>query len=142
MNTSFHHLLMKCHLALQREVMAGAKGQGLTSGQPKILEYLSVQEGADQKTIAEHCEIESATVGSILTRMESAGLIERRRKGNNRRSLYVYLTDRGRAAAAAVADVFAGAEARALRGLEEGEVRALCAALQKVYANLEPSEAD
>ena len=65
---SFHHKLMKTYFAMHRRVMSAAKELGLTSGQPKILEYLSEQEGVEQKTIARSCEIESATVGSILDR--------------------------------------------------------------------------
>ena len=50
---------------------------------------------SDQKTLAADCEIEQATAGGILLRMEEAGLIARRRKEGNRRSLYVSLTPRG-----------------------------------------------
>ena len=89
MEKSFHHTLMKAYFSFHRMVMEQAKRAGLTSGQPKILEYLYQSEGVEQKDIAVHCEIESATAGSILSRMESAGLIERRRQDGNRRSLYV-----------------------------------------------------
>ena len=88
MQNSFHHVLMMTHLSFHKRIMAEAKKLGLTSGQPKILEFLSENEGVEQKTIAEHCEIERASAGSILGRMESAGLIERRREGGNRRYTY------------------------------------------------------
>lgn len=137
---SFHHTLMKCHLALQREVMAGAKKLGLTSGQPKILEYLTAHDGAEQKCIATHCEIESATVGNILSRMESMHLIERRRRDGNRRSIYIYLTDDGKRAAAAMERVFAAAEDRALCGLTADERAKICSCLNKIYANIAGTE--
>lgn len=83
MEKSFHHTLMKAYFSFHRTVMEQAKNAGLTSGQPKILEFLSESDGVEQKVIAAHCEIETATAGSILTRMESAGLIERRRQDGN-----------------------------------------------------------
>ena len=96
---SLHYLLMKSHTLLNRKILSQAMKLGYSPGQPKVLEYLSKYEGSDQKTIAAYCEIEQATVGSILLRMENTGLIERRQAPGNRRSLYVYLTDKGRQAA-------------------------------------------
>ena len=136
MQHSFHHLLMKAHFVMHRRVMTQAKAIGLTSGQPKILELLAEREGVEQKTVARSCEIEPATVGSILDRMESAGLIERRREAGNRRSLYVYLTDAGKDAAAKTEEIFSRAEEDAFDGMDAEEIDALCAALEKVYRNL------
>lgn len=136
MEHSFHHVLMKTYFVLHRTVMTRAKKLGLTSGQPKILEYLSEQEGVEQKTIALHCEIERATAGSILERMEKEGLIERRRKEGNRRSLYVYLTPAGRALAKQTRQIFADAERAAFAGMQKEEVASLRAALERVYENL------
>ena len=135
MQNSFHHVLMMTHLSFHKKIMAEAKKLGLTSGQPKILEFLSENEGVEQKTIAEHCEIERASAGSILGRMESAGLIERRREGGNRHSLYVYLTPAGKEAAANVERIFADTEKLAFAGLDEKEVEKLFSALKKVYEN-------
>ena len=90
-----HYLLMRAHGAVKRAVLAEGAKLGLTPGQPKILEFLMNNGESDQKTLAADCEIEQATAGGILLRMEEAGLIARRRKEGNRRSLYVSLTPRG-----------------------------------------------
>lgn len=137
---SIHHLLMKSHTAVRRRVMAQAQREGLTSGQPKILEFLSENEGADQRSIALSCEIEAATVGSILTRMEASGLIERRRADGNRRSLFIYLTEKGKAAAARTQEIFAAAEETALEGISQQEKKILCDLLERVYENLTRKE--
>ncbi len=92
---SLHYLLMKAHGAVKRAVLAEGAKLGLTPGQPKILEFLMKNGESDQKTLAADCEIEQATAGGILLRMEQAGLIERKHKEGNRRSLYVSLTPRG-----------------------------------------------
>ena len=90
-----HYLLMRAHSAVNREILDGAAKLRLTPGQPKILEFLTNNGESDQKTLAAECEIEQATAGGILLRMEQAGLIERKHKEGNRRSLYVSLTPRG-----------------------------------------------
>lgn len=138
--TSFHHRLMKTYAALHRQIMVQAQQEGLTAGQPKILEYLLEHEGTDQCGIARHCEIEAATVGSILSRMETAGLIERRRREDNRRSLCVYLTQSGRAAANRVIEIFAEAERRAFLHCDEESKAQLAEILEKLYENLTEQE--
>ena len=82
-----HLLLLRSQAAMHREIMAEAARLKLSPGQPKILEYLLQTGESNQKAIALHCEIEPATVGSILTRMERDGLIARAQHAGNRRSL-------------------------------------------------------
>ena len=103
---SLHYLLMKTHSMLSRGILSEAAKIGLTPGQPKILEFLLAKTEADQKTIAAYCEIEPATVGSILLRMEDAGLVVRRQHAGNRRSLYVSLTESGQQAAHSMEHIF------------------------------------
>ena len=128
---SLHYLLMKSYSVLNRKIQSGVGALGLTPGQPKVLDYLSRFGERDQKTIAAYCEIEPATVGSILARMEAAGMIVRRRRPGDRRALLVSLTERGRAAAAEVDGVFARAEAEAAQGMTADEVEGLKAALER-----------
>lgn len=92
---NLYYLLMKANSMFARKVMYEANKIGLTSGQPKVLYFLSKFKEADQKTIANYLEIEPATVGSILLGMEKSGLIERKQREGNRRSLYVSLTEKG-----------------------------------------------
>lgn len=141
MTHSFHHALMKAYCSFHRFVMEQAKTIGLTSGQPKILELLSERDGVEQKTIAAHCEIETATAGSILSRMESAGLIERRRHDGNRRSIFVYLTEDGRKAAAEVAKIFKECEERALKDIPADDREKLRAFLIAIHDNTAGKEA-
>lgn len=136
---SLHYLLMKTHSLFSKRVMAEASHAGLTSGQPKVLEYLTLFGEADQKTIAAYCEIEPATVGSILLRMEENGLILRRQKAGNRRSLYVSLTDKGRDAAARVEEIFHTVETDAARELSSDEVQLLQELLNKLCTGLQPN---
>ncbi|WP_205133164.1 MarR family winged helix-turn-helix transcriptional regulator [Anaerotignum lactatifermentans] len=118
---SLHYLLMKAHTLMNRQIVGGAAALGLSSGQPKVLEYLLMYGESNQKTIADYCEIEQATVGSILLRMEENGLILREKKAGNRRSLYVTLTEKGRKAAEEMELVFRESEEHVGGGLSEEE---------------------
>ena len=62
--------------------------------------------------------------------MEAEGLILRRQRPGNRRSLYVSLTEKGEEAARALDGVFSAAEEEAARALSPEEVAALRAALE------------
>ena len=46
---SFHYLSMAVHSMIQKNFMEQVKSSGLTSGQPKILDYLRDHNGANQK---------------------------------------------------------------------------------------------
>lgn len=140
MKDTFHYTFMKAYFSFHRTVMERAKAEGLTSGQPKILELLYEGDGVEQKVIAQHCEIESATAGSILNRMESAGLIERRRLDGNRRSLFVFLTEAGRQAAMKVKQIFIEAEKIALADISDEHREHLLINLRKIYNNTVNSE--
>ena len=129
---SLHYLLMKSHAMLSRSILSQANKIGLTSGQPKILDFLLKFEEADQKTIASYCEIEPATVGSILMRMEENGLVLRRQKEGNRRSLYVSLTEKGKQSANKLMDIFNEAENMAVSNMTDEEIKVLKETLCKL----------
>ncbi|MDE5771001.1 MAG: MarR family transcriptional regulator [Ruminococcus sp.] len=134
---SLHYLLMKSHSVMQRKIYSEAQKIGLTLGQPKILDYLYEHEGSDQKTIAGYCEIEPATLGSILLRMEQKGFIERRQKNGNRRSLFVYLTENGKEVCKKMHDVFSLKDEQAIEGLTAEEIENLKKTLTKICENLD-----
>lgn len=137
-----HYLLMKSHAVLSRRALSEASKAGLTAGQPKILEFLWDHGESDQKTIAAHCEIEQTTVGSILLRMEQAGLIVRRQHEGNRRSLFVSLTQSGEQAARRVEEIFEQVEAPVVAALSEEELRTLKELLKKTCRAMADSGAD
>ena len=58
MKESLHYLLMANHFMIQKALVTSVKDTGLTSGQPKVLDYLKNHNGAVQKDIAAGCHIE------------------------------------------------------------------------------------
>ncbi|MGM9916634.1 MarR family transcriptional regulator [Anaerotignum sp.] len=136
MKHSLHYLLMADYLLFQKNLLAEIKETPLTSGQPKILDYLRLHDGAVQKEIAEACHIEPATITSILLGMEKKGLILRKNLNGNRRSLYVYLTDNGRQLAECVNSEFEKIEETAFLGFSEDEKKLLIDFLTRINQNM------
>ncbi len=135
MSPTFHYLIMAEHSMFQKELLAKLKDSGLTIGQPKVLDYLKDHDGTSQKDIARGCHIEPGTLTTLLNRMEEAGLVERRMMNGNRRSLYVFLTDKGKEQLELVTAAFSEMEAEAFRGLSETERKTFMDLFLRIYAN-------
>lgn len=108
----------------------------LTIGQPKVLDYLAEHDGASQKDIAAGCHIETASLTSILNRMEEKGMLERRMLNGNRRSSYVFLTEQGKKLQQAVVEAFLNLEDKAFHGIQEKEKKDFLDTFFKVYENM------
>ena len=118
MEFSTHYLLMADHAMLQKLVMSRIKPLGLTTGQPESAGFPAGQhDGAMQKDIAKGCHIEPSSLSTILGGTERAGLLERRARDENRRTVYVRLTDLGREQCRRLNAIFAAAEEEALARL-------------------------
>ncbi len=119
----------------QKELLARLKGTGLTAGQPKILDYLKDHDGATQKEIAHGCHIEPGTLTTLLNRMEETGLVERRMLHGNRRSFYIFLTDKGKSKGKQVADAFEQLEAKAFRGISKEDQEVFMSLFLRICEN-------
>lgn len=135
MSTSFHYLVMAEHSIFQKKLIAKLKGTGLTSGQPKVLDYLKDHDGASQKDIAHGCHIEPGTLTTLLNRMEEIGLVERRMLGGNRRSFYVFMTDLGKSKLKLVTDAFNELEEEAFSDISAEDRENFMDLFQKIYKN-------
>ena len=69
------------------------KALGLTRSQWWVLNHLFRNNGATQSELAEILEIEKATLGRLLDRMEAKKWVRREEHANDRRAKRVYLTD-------------------------------------------------
>ncbi len=136
MEQSFHYLLMADQAVFQKRLLNALKKASLTAGQPKVLDYLKDHDGAGQKEIAAACHIEPATLTSVLNRMEEKGMIERRMRNGNRRSLYVFLTEKGKELSDVVEREFDRAEEQALAGFSPEEREECRRMLRRICENL------
>ncbi len=136
MKESIHYLVMANYLQFQKSLISNINNPELTSGQPKILEYLLFHDGAVQKEIAEACYIEPATLTSVLLGMENKELVIRKNKEGNRRNLYVYLTDKGKNLANQIVEQFEQIEKKALSGLSGQDIKSLTRMLAEICKNM------
>lgn len=133
---SYHNLMMENHTIFLRMVFERLSGEELSTGQPKILEYLRDHDGAIQKDIAMACAVEPATATSLLSRMEKNELIERRSKDGDRRYTCVYLTEKGREKAELSVKALHDVEKTALHGFSDEEKERFISYLRRVNGNL------
>lgn len=71
------------------------KETGLTSPQVIVLQEIAAHDGLMVKDIAQHINLSSATVTSILDRLENRQLVVRERSSKDKRKVELHLTDQG-----------------------------------------------
>ena len=136
MDRSFHYLLMANQALIHKKLLSGLKATDLSLGQPKILEYLKEHNGSSQKDIAKGCHIEAGSLTSVLGRMEEKGMIERKMLNGNRRSLHVFLTEKGKHLQEVVEKEFVFLEEKAFHDVSQEEKTVFMDVFLKIYHNL------
>src|SRR5712672_4409207 len=77
---------------LRKRFEQNARGSGLTRSQWQVLTYLARNEGISQSGLADLLEIEPITLGRIVDKLQTRGLIERRPDPSDRRAWLLHLT--------------------------------------------------
>jgi len=113
-----------------------AKGSGLTRSQWQVLAYLAQNEGIHQSGLAELLDVEQITLGRIVDRLETLGLIERHPHPSDRRIRLLHLTAAARPKLAQVRKLGDIARGEALAGVPEADRQHLLQTLQTLRANL------
>lgn len=102
-------------------------------GQDSILEAVAQQPGITQKDLANHLDIQPASVSELLMKLEHKELICREKDDQDRRSIRVDLTDAGRE----VLEQKKGEPADPFQSLSDGEQVQLRMLLTKLLADWE-----
>ena len=131
---TYHQLMLENQQLLARKLLERVAEEGLSSGQPKVLEFLLEHDGCMQKEIAH--SVEAASVTSLLNKMERDGLVQRKIPQDNRRVSQVWLTEAGRQKAQMVRDTFTRLEERLFQGFTSRERQSLLDMLQRIQENL------
>ena len=107
----------------------------VSKGQPKMLFYLSKNDGCMQKDIAEGTGIEPPSATSILAVMERDGLVRRQQSAEDRRRYHVFFTYKGREKRDEVEKITHQLDKELLEGFTEEEKGTLYALLDRVKEN-------
>ena len=105
-----------------------------------ILTSLMGETWSAQHHLARALRIEGPTLTRHLDGMEAAGLIVRARERNDRRAVRVELTDAGRARHAELRQAVMGFNHRLTSGLGDAELEALRGLLERLEANVRPTD--
>lgn len=112
------------------------KALGLTRSQWWVLNHLFRNNGATQSELADILEIEKATLGRLLDRMETKGWIRREEHATDRRAKRVFLTDEVEPAVKAMRAAAADLRRDALADFENGDRERFVDMLLSIKTNL------
>lgn len=116
------------------------KELGLTRSQWWVLTALYANEGVTQSELADFMDLEKATLGRLLDRLEEKNWIERRPDPIDRRIKRVYLTDTVQGLMRELRSIAADIRRDAVAGLSETEQERLYDLLSRVKGNLQGFE--
>lgn len=111
-------------------------------GQPPLLLRLAEQDGQMQKELASRIHIQPATLTVMITRMEKAGLVERRADAEDQRVSRVYLTDKGRYATGKVKEALRTIEDTCFQNFSPEEKLLFRRLLLQMHSDLEAWQRD
>jgi MarR family transcriptional regulator for hemolysin len=107
-----------------------------TRAQWAVLARLQRCEGAKQTELAEALDIAPITLGRLIDKLASVGLVERRDDPDDRRAHRLYLTEKAAPALSALGALAEDVMGRALSGLDEPAIRTIRDGLMTIKANL------
>jgi len=116
------------------------KTLGLTRSQWWVLNHLFRNDGATQSELAETLEVEKATLGRLLDRLEQKGWVRREGDANDRRAKRVFLTEEVEPALKAMRAAASEVRRDALTGLAAEEQERFVDMLLAIKTNLSRAE--
>jgi MarR family transcriptional regulator for hemolysin len=121
---------------LKKRLEQHSRGSGLTRSQWQILAYLAQNEGINQKGLAELLEIEPITLGRIVDKLETLGLIERHPHPTDRRTRLLHLVEAARPKLEQIRELGDVTHKKALAGVSQDDGQRLLQTLEAMKANL------
>jgi len=112
------------------------KPLGLTRSQWWVLAFLSRRDGMTQTALAIDLDLTKVAVGGLMTRLESAGLVDRRADAADARARRVYLTRAGQKLITSIRSNVERVENEILQGIGEDELNAAAQTLHRIKDTL------
>ena len=102
----------------------------LTSVQAMVLGFLTEEDQISSSELGKRAELDSATLTGILDRLEAAGFLERKSNPDDRRSIHIHLTPKGRALGRETTELLITANREFLQMLNEKQIKELFSIIQ------------
>jgi len=112
------------------------KSLGLTRSQGWVLNHLFRNDGVTQSELADILQVEKATLGRLLDRLEAKGWVRRENHADDRRAKLVFLTEEVEPALKAMRAAAAELRRDALSGLSGEDQTRFVDALLAIKSNL------
>ena len=119
-----------------------SKEAGLTSPQLLILRAIENEDGVLAKKVADEVNLSTATVTSILDRLESRQLISRERSTVDRRKVLLHLTEQGKVAVKQSPKPLQEHFIKRFEKLDEWEQSMMIANMQRIAAMMDAEDLD
>jgi len=127
------HLIRRLHQQSTQVFQAQTQAAGfdLTSVQFAALDAIAQQPGIDQASLATIISFDRATIGGVIDRLESKGLVQRVVSAQDRRARLLHPTPEGERQLAAIRPVVEALQAEILAPLSHAERSAFVALAHK-----------
>jgi DNA-binding MarR family transcriptional regulator len=80
---------------MRKYLFTRARECGMEKGQPRILDYVYVNDGCIQREIRDEFSMDAASISNLLRILEKDGILRRKRNPLSSREVNVYITDKG-----------------------------------------------
>jgi DNA-binding MarR family transcriptional regulator len=117
-----------------RRTTSKLQAHGITPPQWTVLAQLMEQDGQSLSGLGSRALFDGPTMTGIVDRLESSGLVQRRRDSSDRRVINLYLTERGRQLMAALPPVGQMIDEEILKGLSREEIDCFVGTLRSIIA--------
>lgn len=121
---------------LRKRFEQNARGSGLTRSQWQVLAYLERNEGIQQGALADLLELEPITLGRIVDKLQTLGLVERMPHASDRRIWLLRLTQQAKPKLDDLRQLGERTRAEALQNISETDRERLLKLLTTLKSNL------
>ena len=118
----FAHLVRDATRSFQRSLQMRLADHDVPFGHWTFLRVLWEHDGLTQKQLSDEVGVMEPTTFTAVKAMESRGWVERRQRAENRKNVYVFLTDAGRALKAKLVPLAEHVNSLAVAGLSPEDI--------------------
>lgn len=136
------HLIKDATRALVRALQIRLIEYDVSFGHWTFLRILWEQDGVTQRALSEAAGVMEPTTYTALTGMEKLGYIERRQSPENKKNMYVFLTEQGRTLERKLVPLALEVNEISMRGTDQEEIRITRKVLLGIIKNLAADESE
>jgi MarR family transcriptional regulator, organic hydroperoxide resistance regulator len=135
-NDRLAHLIRDASRAFQKALQMRLAEHGVPFGHWTFLRILWESDGLTQKELSERAGVMEPTTFSAMKAMEALGYIERRQLPTNKKNVYVYLSDTGRALKAQLVPLAEASNKVSTEGIRAADLKTTRQVLLAMIENL------